>query len=82
MRRPEVEAWALGVVEQIGGGHPLEDPQVELKREWPDPMRAARRLAAHANAARGEPILWLVGVDEQSGIVAVEGAPELADWHA
>ena len=32
-------------------------------KSWPGPPRmAARRLAAHANAARGQSLLWLVGV--------------------
>jgi hypothetical protein len=33
----------------------------------PDPLGAARRIAAMANAARGEHFLWLVGVDQNTG---------------
>lgn len=41
-----------------------------------DPERLARRLAGHANAARGDWILWIFGVDEKSGFV---GVPSF-DW--
>jgi hypothetical protein len=54
MRRAELEAWVLEVLERVEQGKPVEDSRVELKREWPDPERAARRIAGHANAARGE----------------------------
>jgi hypothetical protein len=58
-----------------------EDALVELKARWPDPADAARRIAAHANAARGATILWLIGIDETDGVC---GAPtiELSDWFA
>jgi hypothetical protein len=80
MRRAELEAWVLEVLERVEQGKPVEDSRVELKREWPDPERAARRIAGHANAARGEPILWIIGADEQGE--RVTGAPreELANW--
>jgi hypothetical protein len=79
MKLSAIETWALRVVEQIHKGGQPEGDTVELKAEWPDPIKAARRLAAHANAARGENILWLIGVDEHKGVV---GAPkqELSVW--
>ncbi len=75
----EIEAWALRVIDSVKGGASNEDSRVELKREWIEPKKAARRLAAHANAAGGEPILWVIGVDQKSGVV---GAPqlELSNW--
>jgi hypothetical protein len=82
MRKHEIEVWALRLVEQVNAKQRTEDSHVELKAEWPaDSNRAARRLAAHANAAAGEPILWLIGVDEEQGVT---GAPEneTADWLA
>jgi hypothetical protein len=70
----QIEAWALRIIERVETQQNVEDMLVELKREWPDDTnRAARRLGGHANAARGEPILWLVGVDEKAGKVV--GAP-------
>ena len=48
---------------------------------WPGPpLAAARRLAAHANAARGRDLLWLVGV-RQGKVVGAE-ASGLEDWLA
>jgi hypothetical protein len=69
----------LSVVERVKLGQPIEDARVELKAEWPEAEKAARRIAGHANAARGAPILWLIGVDEKNGVL---GAPinELATW--
>jgi hypothetical protein len=75
----EVEAWALRIIDQIKAGARVEDSRVELKSDWPDPKQGARRIAAHANAARGAPILWLIGVDEIKGAVGVK-REELANW--
>jgi hypothetical protein len=76
----QIEAWALDVIEHVERGQAYEDSRVELKREWPsDAVKAARQIAAHANAARGASILWLVGVDEKSGVAGVN-LPDLATW--
>src|SRR6266545_3413460 len=79
VRARDIEIWALSVIERVELKQPHEDSRVELKTEWTPPSKAARRIAGHANAARGEPILWLIGVDEKQG---VQGAAfqELADW--
>ncbi len=78
----QIEAWAIRVIERVEKKQNVEDTLVELKAEWPgDPNRAARRIGGHANAARGEPVLWLIGVDEKAGNVV--GAPfsEFANWY-
>lgn len=74
-----IESWVLRIVDQVSRDQHCEDSLVELKREWPSPQSAARILAGHANAAHGQKILWIVGLDEKAGAV---GAPpnELADW--
>lgn len=79
MTNIEIEAWTLRVIDQVSRKEHAEDARVELKAEWPEPVSAARLLAGHANAARGTPILWIIGVDEEKGVV---GAPllELANW--
>ena len=79
MRPHQIEAWALAVIEQVGAGCRTEDSRVELKSEFPPPQRTARRLAGHANAARGAPILWLVGVDENHGVTGAD-QQDLASW--
>lgn len=80
MRASELEAWALRVYGLVKTGR-VEDARVELKADWPEPTQAARRIAAHANAAHAEPILWLVGVQEGGGAVATS-AVDVADWWA
>lgn len=80
MWKADLEAKVLNIIERVEKGQPIEDSLVECKSEWIDHAKAARRLAGHANAARGEPILWLIGVDD--GRHAVPGAPkqELSQW--
>lgn len=41
MRIPEVEHWALRLIDQVASGGPSEDSLAELKAEWPEPERAA-----------------------------------------
>lgn len=81
MKSHEIENWALSIVDRVEAGQPVEDSRVELKATWLEAAKAARRIAGHANAARGEPILWLIGVDEKNGVVAVEHQ-EFANWWA
>ena len=79
MKQIEIESWAVRILERIEKQSPIEDSLVELKSEWPDPAKAARRIAGHANAARGDSILWLIGVDEKKGIVGANDQ-ELSSW--
>lgn len=80
MLKHQLEGWALDVLDRVTSGGRLEDARVEIKREWPDPVEAARRIAGHANAARGAPILWLIGVDEKARTVPGADYEELANW--
>lgn len=80
MRPTEIEGWALRIIEQVEKSQPVEDFRVELKADWiADPNKTARRIAGHANAARGVSILWLIGVDETNGVVGADPT-ELANW--
>jgi hypothetical protein len=83
MNSRQIESWALRVIDSVKSGQPNEDFLVELKREWIQEYKAARRIAGHANAARGENILWLIGVDEEKGVDCVIGAnaADLASWY-
>jgi hypothetical protein len=78
----QIETWALRVIASVESGQPNEDARVELKAEWPeDPKKVARQIAGHANAARGDPILWLIGIDQDRGVTGA--APmEMANWYA
>ena len=73
----EIEYRALRALDRLAGngngsesaaaiGAATADPFLACFRSWPRPARAAaRRLAAHANAARGRDLLWLVGIGTQ-----------------
>lgn len=71
MRQIDVEEWAFRILTRIQHGQPTEDSLVELKGSWPAARDIARQLAGHANSAQGQPIMWLFGVDEKTGIVPV-----------
>lgn len=81
MNLRQIESWVLRIIDCVNAKQPHEDSRVELKREWPqDHWKAARGIAGHANAARGESILWLIGVDENMGVLGVDHE-ELANWY-
>lgn len=79
MDAAQAEAWTLDVVDRVQKGEPTEDTRVELKSEWIDPASAARRLGGHANAAAGEHLLWIFGLDEDRGVVGAT-KKELSNW--
>lgn len=79
MRKSELEAWVLNIIDRVESGQPNEDARVQLKREWLEPKKVARRIASHANAAGGEPVLWIIGVDQTAGVVGADSL-ELATW--
>jgi hypothetical protein len=79
MRKSELEAWVLSVLDRVASGQPNEDARVELKRDWPEAKKAARRIAGHANAAGGDPILWIIGVDQTAGVTGVNDL-DVAGW--
>lgn len=82
MRTHEIECWVLSAHERARSGAPVEDSRVEFKAKWPDPKTAARRIAGHANAARSVPVLWVIGVDEDTGEVLGAAREDLAAWWA
>jgi hypothetical protein len=79
MTPSQLEHWVLRIFDQVRAGQVLEDSRVELKRSWISPSAAARRIAAHANASRGDPVLWIVGLDERTGIIS-ERREDLSTW--
>jgi hypothetical protein len=80
MTKTQIEMWAVQLIDRAVAKHRVEDSRVELKSQWPEACDAARRIAGHANAARGEPILWLIGVDEGSGTATGADPLELSNW--
>lgn len=80
MRLNDIENWGLNIIERVESKQPIEDLRVELKSKWPkDISKTARQLAGHANAAHGESILWLIGIDEKSGVTGAN-YEEISNW--
>lgn len=76
-----LEARVLSIVEAVLSGSQVEDDRVELKAEWPAAEhKVARQIAGHANTAGGEPILWIVGLDEGRRCLGSTSGTEPADW--
>ena len=67
-----IQGWAYQVVERAAKKLVAEDDLIEFKSAWIEPHKAARRIAAQANAARGEDCLWLIGIDESKADPFVE----------
>lgn len=83
MRINDIENWALTIIDSVKAKQPVEDTRVELKAKYPDDVKkAARRIAGHANAARGEHILWLIGVDEGANTIPGASLTDLASWYS
>lgn len=80
MRVDQIELWTLKILDRVTGGGPVEDVRVELKREWIDPIKAARRVGGHANALRGDSVLWIIGADENAHSVPGCKEQELSTW--
>jgi hypothetical protein len=70
-----LEGWAYRIVDGVAKKTVTEADLVEFKSAWIDPHKAARRIAAQANAARGEDFLWLIGIDPEKPdpFVSIEG---------
>jgi hypothetical protein len=81
LRRIQIEARAVQAVEAVLAGGRIEDDLIECKADWPDESKV-RQLAAHANSARGEPIIWLIGVDEKMHQLTKPRDIDPADWWA
>jgi hypothetical protein len=79
MRQVDIEAWAYRLIGEAEVKRRVEDNRAELKANWPEAKEIARQVAGHANAAYGEPVLWLFGVDEHSGVVPYQSR-NMADW--
>lgn len=78
-----LESEALEMIQVVLAGGRIEDDRVEAKSDWPDPdaTKTAWQLGGLANSAIGDPIVWLVGVDEDDHRVAESvDAVEPTDW--
>ena len=81
MDNQRLEARVQAFVEACVAGRPIEDDRVELKTAWPtNAHKTARQIAAHANASRGESILWIIGLDERRQVVNEVDGVVIANW--
>jgi len=81
VKRSELLARCIPILDAAKDGKPVEDSFVELKSELPEEAKAARVLAGSANAAGGESVIWLVGIDEKSRKVVGASKDELSSWY-
>lgn len=83
MELQRLEARVIGIAEAALAGRQIEDDRVELKASWPEAgHKTARQIAGHANASGGEPILWVIGLDERRRRLGDASGVEPADWWA
>lgn len=68
MERQKLEHKVLQIADKVQNGQGVESSQVEIKAVWPEPSQFSRQLAAMCNAARGEPALLIIGLDEKKGV--------------
>jgi hypothetical protein len=81
METQQLEARVLGIADAVLDGRQVEDDRVELKAQWPAAERkTARQIAGHANASGGEPILWIIGLDEKAGTFGQTSGVEPSNW--
>lgn len=79
LEQARIEDWALSVIRRVKDSHIVEDARIELKADWPEHYKAARRIAGHANSAHGNHILWLIGIDESTGAIS-KLSDDIATW--
>lgn len=66
-------------IQRVLAGGRLEDALFEAKAKVPEIEKLALRLAGHANAARGQPITWVFGLDEDAHRINPDLDLDLAD---
>lgn len=82
MTKPQLENRVLEIVQTVVGGRRVEDDLTECKTQWPALPKASRQLAASANRAAGDEIVWIVGLDETAGKVTEIEPVEISNWTA
>lgn len=81
MELQRLEARVIEIADAVLAGRPIEDDRVELKTTWPEAAhKTARQMAGHANASGGEPILWVIGLNERGRALGDASDVEPANW--
>lgn len=79
MNTTQFEAIVIQAVDALRSEASPEDDRIEFKRGWPTPDKA-RQLAAAANQAQGDHIIYVIGVDERDGTVHPTDGTDPATW--
>lgn len=83
MQPHQLENLIMETADRVLARQPIEDSRIELKSKWLDDHHdAARQLAGLANASRGEPVIWIIGIDEKSHQIVGASDVELSRWWA
>lgn len=79
MRAIDLETRVLAAVERVRAGEKIENDLIECKRTWPTDNKA-RQLAGSLNRAAGDPVIYVVGIDEKDGSIHDTSHTEILDW--
>lgn len=79
MRAIDLEAKVLAAVDRVRAGQQAEHDLVECKASWP-PKEKARQLAGSLNRAGGDPVIYIIGIDERTAKVSEVSDVDIADW--
>jgi hypothetical protein len=81
MRPIDLEAKVISAVDRIRGGQSAEHDLIECKRDWPQENKA-RQLAGSLNRAGGDPVIYIIGIDEKTGAVHDISKTDVLEWWA
>lgn len=79
MRAIDLEARVITAVDQLRAGQNVEHDLIECKRSWPQEQKA-RQLAGSLNRAGGDPVVYIIGIDEKTGAVHDVSGTDILDW--
>lgn len=79
MRAIDLESRVITAVDRIRAGQLVEHDLIECKRSWPQENKA-RQLAGSLNRAGGDPVVYIIGIDEKTGEVHDVSDTDVLDW--
>lgn len=79
MRAIDLETKVIIAVDQLRAGQHVEHDLIECKRNWPQEHKA-RQLAGSLNRAGGDPVIYIIGIDEKTGDVHDVSGTDIHDW--
>ena len=79
MRAIDLETRVITAVDQIRAGQQVEHDFIECKRDWPTDNKA-RQLAGSLNRAGGDPVIYIIGIDEKSKEVFDVSDTDVLNW--